>query len=366
MNSRIMFASLMVGVMAVVGCGGDDSAEEAPPATETNRQTEEAAEEEEPQPTETTRQTGGAVEEESGASDDEIGGTTTAVTTGNVTIVESFDESGAVGEPELQMEVTMDGGQVRSVAVDEATLMTIWPDGMTADGVRVRIELVDGEERVTGPAGAQPRPSDATQETEEATEEAPPGSLFNDPFDGELGDGWRWRSESPELWSLSDTPGWLTITAVDAPQNVLVRDAPNGRFEVETAVRFDPTSNFQFAGVFVGSDTTSFIQLGRAYCSSTDVPSFCIDDGVYMDNVSNGENIPSSALQIPAGADVIHLRLVVDGESVSGYVSGDGETWTLVGEQNRSGVSTEVGLIAGQALVEPAVAEFDHFTLVLG
>ena len=48
---------------------------------------------------------------------------------------------------------------------------------------------------------------------------------------------------------------------------------------------------------------------------------------------------------------------------MSGYFSDDAESWTPVGEHTVSGTITEVGLIAGRAQLEPAVAEFDYFTL---
>ena len=48
---------------------------------------------------------------------------------------------------------------------------------------------------------------------------------------------------------------------------------------------------------------------------------------------------------------------------MSGYFSDDAESWTPVGEHTVSGTITEVRLIAGRAQLEPAVAEFDYFTL---
>ncbi len=219
-----------------------------------------------------------------------------------------------------------------------------------------------------GPFSWTAEPKESADEIEASGATTPASDVamsdtFEDGFDGELGEGWHWRFENPELWSLDDTPGWLTIVATDPAQNVLVRDARDDAFEVTTAVRFAPKSNFQFAGIFVGTDETSYLQLGRAYCSSADVPDFCIDGGVYMDNTDNAQIVDSSAVEIPANAEVIHLRLVVDGELVSGYFSDDAETWTLVGEHTRSGPSTEVGLIAGQAQLERAVAEFDYITV---
>ena len=116
--------------------------------------------------------------------------------------------------------------------------------------------------------------------------------------------------------------------------------------------------------MFVGTDETSYIQLGRAYCSSADVPGFCVNDGVYMDVIDNMGLPPGVAVRaIPGNTDLIHLRIVVDGNRVSGYFSNDAETWTLVGQHTRPDPNIEVGLIAGQAQLEPAFAKFDYFAL---
>lgn len=46
----------------------------------------------------------------------------------------------------------MADGSIRMIPVDEDTMVEIWPDGVTAGGVRVTIEVVEGEERITGRA----------------------------------------------------------------------------------------------------------------------------------------------------------------------------------------------------------------------
>jgi hypothetical protein len=149
-------------------------------------------------------------------------------------------------------------------------------------------------------------------------------------------------------------------------QNVLVRDTPGGEYEVTTALRFRPTSNFQFAGLMVApkNSEATFLQLGRAYCDPA--IDFCIGDGVYLDNVENGEMVGSSIAELATDADVVYLRLVVEGDTYAGYFSEDGETWTLVGEHTRSFGDAEIGLIAHQAYEQLAVAQFDHVTVTSG
>lgn len=193
------------------------------------------------------------------------------------------------------------------------------------------------------------------------------GVEFEDEFDGVLGEGWSWMVEDPDEWSLEAAPGWLQLTATEVEHNILVRDAPMGAFEFTTAVRFRPTSNFQFAGLIVGPDQRledTFLQLGRAYCDPALAPDFCVGDGIYVDNLEDGEFVgTSSVAEIETDADVVFLRIVADGYSYQGYVSDDGETWELVGQHARRFGDAQIGLVNHQAFEAPAVAEFSYFTV---
>lgn len=62
-------------------------------------------------------------------------------------------------------------------------------------------------------------------------------------------------SEDLNNWSLTEAPGALRIIAHRLPggdaENLLIRPAPDRGSEVTTVLRFQPTSNSQFAGVVV-------------------------------------------------------------------------------------------------------------------
>jgi branched-chain amino acid transport system substrate-binding protein len=201
--------------------------------------------------------------------------------------------------------------------------------------------------------------------TSPATVEITTGEIFRDDFDGQLAEGWTWLAEDPSKWSLSTVNGALQIIASDAsldgpnlPPNILLRDAPAGDFEITTSLRFEPTSNFQFAGLILFQDNGNVLQFGRAFC---DLSNTCIGDGVYMDSVENGSFVGSN-YQTPFNGTVIYLRLQRVENIYSGYFSEDGEQWTKTGEHVRDFGQIRVGLIAAQAPTEiPAV--FDYFTM---
>jgi beta-xylosidase len=192
-----------------------------------------------------------------------------------------------------------------------------------------------------------------------------PAQAFRDEFDNQLAEGWTWLAEDPAKWSLSAVPGLLQIIAADAsfdgpipPPNVLVRDAPEGDFEMTTLLRFTPTSNFQFAGLVVFQDNGNVLQFGRAFC---DVAGACTGDGIYFDNYENG-SITGGNYKTAFSGPVVYLRVRRLGNTYTGYYSEDGESWIETGEHLRDVSQVRVGLMAAQAAEEiPAV--FDYFTM---
>ena len=112
-----------------------------------------------------------------------------------------------------------------------------------------------------------------------------------DPFEEVLEPGWRWVRESSSNWNLTERDGHLRITTQmgglllgsDSARNLLLRDAPDGDFEIETLVYFEPVSDFQIAGLLVYEDDGNFLLLGRGYCDS------CGGNMIYFDYEEDGE-----------------------------------------------------------------------------
>jgi beta-xylosidase len=187
---------------------------------------------------------------------------------------------------------------------------------------------------------------------------------LRDEFEKSLDPGWSWLAEDPANWSLTAVPGSLQITAgrghvkQDTISNLLLRSAPSGNsFEIETKMTFEPTGNFQFAGLLVYESSSSFLQAGRAYCTSAP----CVGDGLYFDLTENNIFVPPNhATRIPA-TDTVYLRLQRDGGSYSFSYSLDGQTWTAAGEHLSNIVPRFIGLVAGQSESGSRPAVFDYF-----
>ena len=187
---------------------------------------------------------------------------------------------------------------------------------------------------------------------------------IRDDFDNQLAEGWIWLAEDKARWSLSEVPGWLQILASDAsfdgpsfPTNVLLRDPPEGDFEMTTLLQFTPTSNFQFSGLVVFQDKANALQFGRAFC---DLADSCVGDGIYFDNFEGGFIVANH--KAPIRGSQIYLRLRLVGNTYTGYFSEDGVNWITLGEHTRDFSQARVGLMAAQA-AQAIPASFDFFTI---
>ena len=115
-------------------------------------------------------------------------------------------------------------------------------------------------------------------------------SFFRDDFVKMLDAQWSWIREDPRNWSLEIVPGALQINAgkgfvlAHTNTNLLLRPAPEGNFQIETQITFQPTDNFDFAGLIVYETDSNFIQAGHGFCGSVD----CVGDGLYMHSYQKG------------------------------------------------------------------------------
>ena len=114
-------------------------------------------------------------------------------------------------------------------------------------------------------------------------------------FDDALESGWTWINEDPTHWSLTEVPGSLRIVLQEGSisddlqnaQNVLVRDAPAGHFDIMAEVAFSPASDSQNATIFIQMDDNRLVSLSRGYCQEKGDPS-CVGSGVYFDGSDLG------------------------------------------------------------------------------
>ena len=189
--------------------------------------------------------------------------------------------------------------------------------------------------------------------------------LFKDDFEGSIDTEWQRVRENNKKWSLANNPGWLEIIAGSGSvgagnlDNLLIRQIPEGNFELETKMMFKPVANFQIAGLLIYESAANFIQYGRAYCKNPQ----CVNDGLYMDMIMgggfSGENFATSA----PDADTIYLRLRREDNIYTSYYSEDGNKWNLVGAHTSEMNPLFVGLVAGQSTSGSQPAQFDYFII---
>jgi beta-xylosidase len=194
---------------------------------------------------------------------------------------------------------------------------------------------------------------------------APAAAGFRDDFDGSLGAGWQWLGEDPTRWDLTSTPGHVRITTSNAtirqgqPSNFLVRAAPQGNFEIATAVRVAPTSNFQFAGLLVYASQGNALQVGQAYSPCSDG---AVGQCVFFDNYMNGQIADPNFGTFAGGGSPLYLRLRRTGATYTASYSTNGSGWAEIGSHQSTIVPAYVGLIASQGFNGEVPADFDYFT----
>lgn len=188
--------------------------------------------------------------------------------------------------------------------------------------------------------------------------------LFKDDFEGGLAEGWKWTRENKKTSSFKNNPGWLEIIAGPGNvgggklDNLLLRQIPDGNFELETKIKFKPTGDYQIAGLLIYESAGNFIQFGRAFC---DAPKACAKDGFYVDLYINSNYDAGNLATEAKDTDIAFLRLRHEGIKYTAYASYDGETWQLIGEKNSEMKPKFIGLMAGQAFSAPKPAQFDYF-----
>jgi len=250
-------------------------------------------------------------------------------------------------------------------------------DGLLATGERIYLDgslVSSGTHRITVHAGdTDGFAVESTADLGGMTEDEASAVVYAEGFAGPgLDSVWQWIREDGENWSLAARPGALRIMTqeggiLEAPnngRNLLLMPVHSSDFTIETCIEFDPSENFQIAGLLVYQDDDNFLMLGRAYCG--DYAGECVGDGLYFDEETNGTQVlPNFATPLEAGSR-IHVRLAKRGDEYSAYYSYDRTTWELVGEKSWSSEGPlRVGIAAGDGNqgATSAAADFLYFLL---
>jgi hypothetical protein len=192
---------------------------------------------------------------------------------------------------------------------------------------------------------------------------AAPAASGTDPFDGPpLAGSWFWLNEDPTHWSLTARPGFMRIVAQPGMSNVLLQAVPVGDYIVETRLQFEPTQNIQRAGLFLIQDGDNKLELIRGYCDFG--PPGCPGNAIFFDYAEDGVAGNNFATTTAATGEA-YLRFVRRDRAYTGYVSGDGVHWTLVGTHIVAAdfAPVGVGLFANYTALGAGeiAADFDYF-----
>ena len=188
--------------------------------------------------------------------------------------------------------------------------------------------------------------------------------FFHDNFIATLDAQWSWVREDPENWSLDLVPGRLQINLghgyvlAHNNSNLLLRPAPEGNFQIETQITFDPRHNFEFAGLIVYESDSNFVQAGQGYCSSVD----CIGEGLYMNSYRKGTRANPTLGQSYTHPGPVFLRLSRREDTYTFENSQDGEVWFLIGSHTNNINPLQIGVVASQNLrSEILPVKFEYF-----
>ena len=189
-------------------------------------------------------------------------------------------------------------------------------------------------------------------------------NFFRDEFVETLDAQWSWVREDSQNWSLASASGSLQINVghgyvvAHNNSNLLLRPAPEGDFQIETQVAFDPKHNFEFAGLIIYENDSNFVQAGHGFCSSVD----CLGEGLYMNSYLKGTALKPAPMQTYTYRDPVFLRLSRRGDTYTFENSQNGDVWFLIGSQTLAIEPLQIGLVGSQNLRGDILpAKFGYF-----
>ena len=193
----------------------------------------------------------------------------------------------------------------------------------------------------------------------------------DDEFDGEAIDRCRWEIQNEDATGYSLGDGQLTIRTLrgelsnnfSTVKNVFVQPTGDSDWQATTRITLTPTHSGQQGGLVVRGENASNhskIVLVRKENGQRWIEFLRTTDGATDFNGTWN----TGYIDFPAS---VYVRLVSDGEQLSGYWSEDGEEWTKVGDSRSiDGIeSPKVGPMAlsGENDNPPIDVDFDFFHL---
>lgn len=217
---------------------------------------------------------------------------------------------------------------------------------------------------------ATPEPTISPPPTDTSIPAPTPIPPFRDDFTQLLEDGWEWRYEVEGGWNLDDRPGFLRVKIPLTAKQYLIRNAPEGNFQITTRILCKPNHNFQSAGLLIMHDDGHMLKFSRGYAYIPNT-SCCIGNALYYENIDYdlGSHNAGYAINIlpPTKTDEVdeaYLRLIRYGDTYTASYSNDGENWSIVGKHDVNWKPVYIGIqIYSDQTVSLLNADFDFFEM---
>lgn len=212
-------------------------------------------------------------------------------------------------------------------------------------------------------------------ETSKNTENMPPGVKVERPetarsVDGKIPDGWHWidpdGAQNPTRHEMKEAKFSITIpTTKDlygenrtAPR---LLKAVKGDFQIEARVRFDPTEDYQGAGLLIYVDGMNYLRLERSYGGLREGGS-----GIRLDSRKRDqyESLTTPG-EVPTTAKDVELKIVRRGNVFTAFWRADENAeWREVEEFTSDFPETVQAGIIGCNTATEIDAEFSRIRLL--
>jgi glucose/arabinose dehydrogenase/PKD repeat protein len=190
-----------------------------------------------------------------------------------------------------------------------------------------------------------------------------------DDFDGDSLDPGTWTVIEPDenltvadgALQIQTAPGRDFFADQGTLPNVVVRELPDGTWTATTLMTWDPTQDFQNAGLVVWVDEDNYVKLGMVHAGDLAFELIKELDGV-------ADFLGNSGPLDPSFPDEFFVRYTYDGTTLEAQFSVDGESWTTVGTSDLTGLDDPmVGVFATNSTAagatDPPLASYDWFAL---
>ena len=227
---------------------------------------------------------------------------------------------------------------------------------------------IDAFKYINASSTSTPTPTPTATVTPTLTPTPTPTSIpsgHTDEFNSAtLDSAWSWVRQDSANWSLTENPGSMRIKCqsgdlwggMNNAKNLLLRNAPSGDWTMTTKLSFNPSQNYQQAGLMVYKDDDNYVRLTRHYGDYSGTG--------HIETVKEISGAPVST-DLASSDTSVYLKIVKSGITYTmSYNTDGGSSWTQVEQYTGVdlGISIKVGIccFGGPTGVN---ADFDWFDI---